>query len=421
MRPILPTEQPLSDSKSESVTLPTLQKIPRFPELDGLRGVAAVGVAIFHYLSGPAEKIPFLEKVLRLLEMTPLSLDTFFILSGFLIGGILLHMRNEPDYYKLFYRGRALRILPLYYLWIAFFSVLFFFAQGWGLAVPTGYSEPFYLASYWLLFQSFYPAIVISATMLIPTWTLVAEEHFYLIIPILVRRLNSRRLLQLLLAAIVVAPLLRAVLFKYFTLHNGWADLSIYFYPPCRADALAMGVILAWLWRAPDLRKWLQTHVSPFRWGMFVFSGIAILLSWMAERNFHHARSLNAGLGRTSIELACFCLIAYLISLPQSAFARLLSKKLPRELGKISYCLYLVHWGVFWMIFRFVFHSRFGEHIWLDFAVAPIGLLISIGIAKFSWKYFEYPLLQRVRGMRPPSPIPAIPDRQSHAVSPSLS
>jgi peptidoglycan/LPS O-acetylase OafA/YrhL len=411
MRPIESTEQSPNPCP-ESVPLPKSQGAMRFPELDGLRGLAAVGVAVFHYLLAPATKLPFLDRVIRLLELTPLSLDTFFILSGFLIGGILLRIRNAPDYYKAFYRGRALRILPLYYVWVALFCVLFYVARGWGLTPPQGYSGLFYLASYIFLFQSFFPDIVVSAQMLLPTWTLVVEEHFYLIIPICVRRMSTRRLVQLLLAAIVFAPLFRAVLFKYLSHRTGWADLTVYFWPPCRIDALAMGVFLAVVWRDPAMRKWVQAHISPFRLGMFVFSGFAVLLAWMAERNLHHSRTLNAGLGRTTVELACFCLIVFLICRPQSAFGRFLCTDIMRQLGKISYCLYMVHWGVLWMIFRFVLHTRFAEHLWLDFTVAPVALLISIGIASLSWKYIESPLLQRVRRVPQPVSLPAISDRQ---------
>lgn len=67
---------------------------------------------------------------------------------------------------------------------------------------------------------------------------------------------------------------------------------------------------------------------------------------------------------------------------PQSGFDRLLCSETMREVGEISYCLYLIHWGILWMIFRFVLHTRFGDHLRVDFTVAPITLLLSLGIAK---------------------------------------
>jgi peptidoglycan/LPS O-acetylase OafA/YrhL len=89
----------------------------------------------------------------------PVALDVFFILSGFLIGGIQLRARNAPHYYQTFYQRRASRILPVYYAWIAFFSVLFAVGQGWGLVRPKAYSSTFYLASFAFFFQNFFPSL----------------------------------------------------------------------------------------------------------------------------------------------------------------------------------------------------------------------------------------------------------------------
>jgi peptidoglycan/LPS O-acetylase OafA/YrhL len=417
MRPIELTDLPPNATVSESLCSATPEacrtlKPLRYPELDGLRGLAALSVVGVHYLDGPADRLPALRRVLHLLEESPLSLDTFLILSGFLIGGILLRTRNEPDYYKAFYRRRFYRILPLYYAWIALFFVLYFVGQGWGLLPPQGYSGAFYLASFACLFQSFFPAIIESAFIVAPTWTLVVEEHFYLLIPLCVRRLSPRRLVQLLFAIIFLAPVFRGVLFKYIGHRNDWADIATRIWPPCRADALAMGVLLAIIWRSPQLREWSQQHFRLFKWAMLAGSGFAILLAWMAEADFRFCRFLNLSLGRTAVELACFSLIAYLISRPQSAFGRFLCSATMREFGKISYCLYVVHWGVFWMIFRFLLHARFGEHLRLDFTVAPIAFLISVGIARLSWKYFESPLIERARNSPQPASIAAIPDQQ---------
>jgi peptidoglycan/LPS O-acetylase OafA/YrhL len=418
VRPVELAEVPVVPTSLESVSTQSSQtcparKAPRFPELDGLRGLAAVGVLGIHYMVGAAHKLPLLARTLDLLEMSPLSLDIFFILSGFLIGGILLRTRNAPHYYKTFYQRRFSRILPLYYAWIALFSVLYFVGQGWGLLPPQGYSGAFYLASFACFFQNFFPAIIRSTYIVAPTWTLVVEEYFYLLIPLCVRRLSSRRLAQLLIAVIVLAPLFRGVLFKYIGHRSDWADIATRIWPPCRADALAMGVLLAMAWSVPEIRAWLQNHLPLFRGGMFACSGLAILFAWMAEANLHYSRFLNVSLGRSAVELACLCLIVFLICRPQAGFGRFLSSNIMREFGKISYCLYIVHWGVYWMIFRFVLHARFGERLWLDFVVAPIAFLISCAIAELSWKYFELPILLRARGVPGQLLLPAIPDRQS--------
>jgi peptidoglycan/LPS O-acetylase OafA/YrhL len=388
------------------------QKTPRFAELDGLRGFVALGILCLHYLAGPVQQLPVLATFVHLLEMTPLSLDVFFILSGFLIGGILLRSKNAPHYYKTFYQRRTARILPVYYAWIALFSVLFVVGQGWGLLPPKSYSSAFYLASFALFFQNFFPSIIESTFIVAPTWTLVVEEYFYLLIPLCVRRLSSRRLAQVLVGVIVLAPILRGVLFSYIGHRSNWADIATRIWPPCRADALAMGVLLSMAWGVPESRAWLQNRLLLFRWGMFACTGLAILFSWMAEANLPHSRFLNVSLGRSAVELACLCLIIFLICRPQGAFGRFLSTNTMREFGKISYCLYVIHWGIYWMIFRFVLHIRFGERLWVDFVVAPIAFLISWAIATLSWKYFELPILQRAHSAPGKLTLPAIPERQ---------
>lgn len=399
----------LSPTRSGPEPARPVQGASRFPVLDGLRGLAAVGVALFHYMLGPAQKLPWLARATDLCGLSPLSLDTFFILSGFLIGGILLRVKDAPDYYKAFYQRRALRILPLYYSWIGLFFVLYFAAH---LAPPHGIRRSFYLASYILFFQSFFPAIITSSYMLVPTWTLVAEEYFYLLIPVCIRRMSSRGLVKVLLTVIILAPLFRAVLFKVIGHESAWADMAVYYWPLCRADALAMGVLLAAIWRSQELRQWLQEHLPLYKCGMLAGSGLAVILDWMADSNFRYCRLINAVFGRTAQELACLSLIVYLICRPEGAFGRFLCSNIMRALGKISYCIYIVHWGVLWMIFRFVLHTAIGENLRLDFSVAPIALLISIAIAGLSWKYLELPLLRRASGVPRPVSIPAIADRQ---------
>jgi peptidoglycan/LPS O-acetylase OafA/YrhL len=113
------------------ISAATSPSSPRFPELDGLRGLAALGVAVIHYLTGPSHQLPWLDKIINLSEMSPLSLDIFFILSGFQIGGILLKTRNSPPITKRYIAAASTyRILPLYYLWIPLFCVLYFVARG---------------------------------------------------------------------------------------------------------------------------------------------------------------------------------------------------------------------------------------------------------------------------------------------------
>ena len=106
------------------------ERIPqgRIPELDGLRGMAILLVLVGHYFAVPGTgAASLLNGYWFRLGWT--GVDLFFVLSGFLIGGILLDVRDSPNYFKTFYARRFFRIIPLYYAWILLYIVLSVFAR----------------------------------------------------------------------------------------------------------------------------------------------------------------------------------------------------------------------------------------------------------------------------------------------------
>lgn len=194
-------------------------------------------------------------------EMSPICLDSFLILSGSLIGTGLLATRDSPTYYRNFYRRRIFRIFPIYYLWIALLCLLYFVGQGWGLEPPAYLSGAFYLLSFAFFFHNFFPSIIESSFIVAPTWTPAVEEHFYLLAPVCIRYLSHRPLVQCLLGVIIASPIFRGVLFEVIGHRAEWADIATRIWSPCRADALALGVLLAIAWDSPELREWLHNHV----------------------------------------------------------------------------------------------------------------------------------------------------------------
>ena len=96
------------------------QSAERIPELDGLRGIAIFLVFISHYLGGAGhvQLRPWLRHIFAATSIGWSGVDLFFVLSGFLIGGILIDARDSPHYFRAFYMRRVHRILPIYYLWI---------------------------------------------------------------------------------------------------------------------------------------------------------------------------------------------------------------------------------------------------------------------------------------------------------------
>ena len=365
------------------------------PELDGLRGLAALCAVGYHYLFGPALAIPAIAILNTILEATPIALDTFFILSGFLIGGILLRSKESPNYYKTFYLRRFHRILPLYYSWIAVYFAFYFFGKGWGLTAPAGYSTPFVFGSFLFMFQNFFIAIVESTYIVSPTWTLAVEEHFYLLAPQAVGRLSKKRLAQVLCGVVLAAPVLRVIIVKFIGHGEFWSRVASRIWTPCHADALAIGVLLAMAWESEEKRRWLRERSRWLPHGMLLFTVLGSVLLRLAYTGVPHTFVLTAAFAQTAMEFSCLCLMIFVLTRPDTAFCRFLRSDRMRGVGKISYCLYLVHWGVLWMIVRFVLHTKFGAAPKLELAAAPFALAISFGIAKLSWKYLESPLIRR--------------------------
>src|SRR5271165_1527721 len=98
----------------------------RIPELDGLRGIAIGLVILCHYVGNPGHSaLGFWPNRLLLAFTVGWSgVDLFFVLSGFLIGGILLDARTSPNYFRTFYLRRAHHILPIYYAWILLYVLV---------------------------------------------------------------------------------------------------------------------------------------------------------------------------------------------------------------------------------------------------------------------------------------------------------
>ena len=209
------------------------------PELDIFRAFGVTAVILYHtWVYRP--------RFWNMLDVGWIIMDTFFVLSGFLIAGILLDTRSRPDYYWSFYTRRALRILPAYYLLISFLTLCSIF-HGSGLLYPSDpalykWGSPWwffvYLGNLPVAITGQHPTAVRNC--FVPLWSLQIEEQFYLLFPLLVRRLKLQTLAHTLLGLACFSMLLRVVLYWLFPANN----LLEYVLLPCRMDGLALG---AWV------------------------------------------------------------------------------------------------------------------------------------------------------------------------------
>jgi peptidoglycan/LPS O-acetylase OafA/YrhL len=178
-----------------------------------VRGVAILLVLVWHYFSCQVAPEPksILDYFTRAFSLTWSGVDLFFVLSGFLIAGILLDHRKTSNYFRVFYLRRVCRIFPLYYALLAFFLCLSATNLSTSASFRWLFRDPLGLLSY----ATFTQNILMGARgdfapgWLGITWSLAVEEQFYLVIPLLIYLLPRRILLYVFLCGILAAPILR--------------------------------------------------------------------------------------------------------------------------------------------------------------------------------------------------------------------
>ena len=354
------------------------------PELDTIRGIAVLLVLFFHGF-GFRYGLVGLAGIPKLFVAATLpgwvGVNLFFVLSGFLITGILLDTKNRADYYRRFYLRRALRILPVYY------AVLFL------LAVATRVHLVERPISWQFLGLSCVYLANVTDLLGVPMqfgvlWSLAVEEHFYLLWPSAVHSL-SRRALALVATLICVLCLLLRILYciRGYSAGAGYTWLV--------ADGLAMGALLALSARG----SW-GTRVCMARVAMIAIAASLALFGVGAHFGiFQASHFLGQTLRQTGLNLFCGGLIASTLIVGTSSWKRIVNRPLLQFLGEISYGIYLFHM----LIFEVVDHElgrffpgfpqdagHFGAMV-LRFCSAA-GL--SIGVAYLSRWYFEEPFLK---------------------------
>ena len=152
------------------------------------------------------------------LRLSWTGVDLFFVLSGFLIGGILLDSRASTNYYSVFYKRRFFRIIPIYLVALLVVPVLVSLGQGpeaSRLRMAHLEGAPWY--AYLTFTQNFWMAHAgtLGCNGLAMTWSLAVEEQFYLTVPLYIRALSRRWLTRFLVIGICSAPLLRILLLRF--------------------------------------------------------------------------------------------------------------------------------------------------------------------------------------------------------------
>jgi peptidoglycan/LPS O-acetylase OafA/YrhL len=359
----------------------------RILELDGVRGLAIALVLVYHYAEvaiAPGARTLYGSSAL-FYALLPTRLmwsgvDLFFVLSGFLIGGLLLDSRNSPRYFTTFYARRIYRIFPIYYLMIAFVWI-----GVWNWPLSPLFVGKMPLWTYPLYAQNLTGHYTQAADAIEVSWSLAVEEQFYLLFPLLIWFCSRRTVSCVLGACIIGAPLLRSLM-----VFRGLGFEEIYPLLPTRADTLALGMVAALIVRSESAKDWIQRHSRALYMCLLaLFALFPTILKWSSP-------SWVCTAGYSIVGVAFFLLIVLLLVKPLPGMKGVLSAPWLRWLGTVSYCVYLVHQPI--KIGLFLFFLPGTEPVISgsqSLLVIVAALVATLAVAHLSWLAIERPLIRR--------------------------
>jgi peptidoglycan/LPS O-acetylase OafA/YrhL len=286
----------------------------------------------------------------------------FFVLSGFVITRILIHTRRDEQYFTSFFVRRALRIAPLYYLFLIFWFYVLPFIINFPIA-PASMQLPyvFYLQNLWSTFR-----IPLSGPP--HFWSLAVEEHFYLVWPFIVYYVPVKNLNKVILSGIGFSFVI-----KYLMIQRG---LSIHDFTLTRIDQILMGSFLAVLelksfYKQESIRHFLKVAM------VILLAAVAV---YLLGTRYHFLKELFK---YSLLGITFAALIGLILSLKPGSVINIVLESRPLQyLGTISYGIYV--WHVIPLILM--------QHLWLTGVMAldlAIAVIMSIIFAHVSYYYFE--------------------------------
>lgn len=323
--------------------------VSHIPALDGIRGLAVLLVLFCHatgrpfgedagpYFTGAIDKL-----VLALSKLSWTGVDLFFVLSGFLITGILFDAKGKRHFFRNFYARRTVRIFPLYYAFLILFLIILpnlppSLSRGFG----TIYSST---AWHWLYLSNYSQGITeqlghATDHVVQVSWSLSIEEQFYLVWPLVVFGLGRKSLLKVCAGMFFGSMLLRALF-----LWQGNYIWSMNF-TPCRVDGLAVGAAIALISRGPG---GLKSLLRPTMW-IGPISAAAVILIIIAMQLLGYRRGIGQSpayvlFGTALIALTYGALLIVAASaISGSRINRIFTHPILTVYGKYSYAVYLLH------------------------------------------------------------------------------
>jgi peptidoglycan/LPS O-acetylase OafA/YrhL len=329
------------------------------PSLDGVRGIAVLLVLAFH--AWPSQWTAF----------GWMGVDLFFVLSGFLITGILADARDTAHRARTFYIRRILRIMPLYYAVLILMFVVLPLVHRPHDAVYAQllHDQAWYwtYTSNWLLGLQIPPHF----NYMNHFWSLAVEEQFYLVWPLVVWHTSRKTALRIAGCAIVGALVCRIALAG-----AGVWWLATYFVTPCRLDALGVGAVIALVLRAPGDPA-ATAHRLGDRMLRAAIGVTALVVVTLAIGDHGFAAKVRLPV---SVNLSAVAWIfGWLVTVAATRQPRMLTWKPLRAAGKYSYGLYVIH------PFVFAFLTTY----WPSSSVFTRGVVVVAVSATLAWLSYQ--------------------------------
>jgi peptidoglycan/LPS O-acetylase OafA/YrhL len=368
---------------TERLSAPTTRKLGWNPALDGARGVSVLLVMSFHFLVQMTDK----------LDGTPILVDMFFVLSGFLITTLLFEEKAKRGAISLrdFYLRRVFRLFPAVYALLAVFTVFALVVGGEhrGRLLAEAVTAALYV------YNLFVAWVGVEGQVLIQLWTLSLEEQFYFVWPLLLigalaagRHRRMPVLLAAMVAFVVVLPLLRMGLEPELGARN--LESFVFGLAIMRPDSLVLGCLAAFLFRleptmdSPGLQRWLPIAG---RVALAMYAATFLLGGFTPFEPF-----LSPFYNLTVIAMPFFVLD--MVRRPESRVARALSHPICGWFGKRSYGIYIWHLLIYFPIQAFFNDVFVGRVKLATLAAFPFAVAATIGVSVLSWNYIETPALR---------------------------
>lgn len=357
-----------------------------FENLDGLRFLCFLSVFFFHSFHSDFVYIKqeWLYKFVKynLFGNGNLGVNVFFVLSGFLITYLLLiekSKRGNIDFLK-FYIRRALRIWPLFYFCVFFGFVVFpqlklLFGQQ-----PNETAEIIYYLTFTNNFNFINNGLP-DASVLGVLWSIAVEEQFYLIWPIFIAIIPNRKLWVVFACIILITLIFR-------TFYNNPVMLEHHTLS-CIGD-MTMGALAAWLMQFEELKRWVTDLNKKY---IFLIYAIFVVVFFFRSEILFENEWLIV------IERLLIATVISLIILEQcfskNSFYKFSNFKRISKLGLITYGLYCLHFIGILVVTNLTKKLEFNTELWQVLLIdSSLSLLLTIIIAKFSFRYFESPFLK---------------------------